>query len=168
MRPKQTIQNILRLKVYLNILKIHIPDAKLIYIIRNPVDRIYSQFTHNYYIGKVGNDLNKAISQNHNYNYINTSKYYMQLQRSLEAFDKNQIKVVLLEDLKNMPKDVIKDAYDFLDVDSSFIPPKPDEQKHQTINRCQPWRAKRRLVVPSRRAPLAAYPSCASARGDAA
>ena len=35
-------------------------------------------------------------------------------------------------------------------------------------NRCQPWRAKRRLVVPSRRAPLAAYPSCASARGDAA
>jgi hypothetical protein len=35
-------------------------------------------------------------------------------------------------------------------------------------NRCQPWRAKRRLVDPRRRAPLAAYPSCASARGDAA
>ena len=35
-------------------------------------------------------------------------------------------------------------------------------------DRCQPWRAKRGLVVPSRRAPLAAYPSCASARGDAA
>ena len=120
-------------------IKLHIPDAKLIYIIRNPIDRIYSQFTHNYYIGRVDNDLNRVITQNQN--YINTSRYYMQLKRYLEVFDNSQIKVVLLEDLRDEPNKVIKGIYEYLGVESAFTPANMDEKKHQTINKAGRSRA---------------------------
>jgi len=115
------------------LIKTHIPHAKLIYIIRNPIERIYSQFTHNYYIGRTDNDLNRVITQNRN--YINISKYHMQLQKYLGVFEQRQIKVVLLEDLRDRPKEVVKDIYEYLDVDSVFVPSILNERKHQTTNK---------------------------------
>jgi len=120
-------------------IKKHIPDVKLIYIIRNPIERIYSHFTHNYYIGRVDNDLNRVIVRNQN--YINISRYYMQLQRYLEVFDNRQIKVVLLEDLRDEPNRIIKDIYGYLGVDATFSAANMSEKKHQTINKAGRSRA---------------------------
>jgi len=121
-------------------IKRHIPDVKLIYIVRNPVERAYSEFTYNYSTRGVEiNNPHDAIVQNSS--YINISKYFMQLNRYLEVFDRSQIKVILLEDLKGTPGKTIKTIYDFLDVDTEFTPLALGEHKHQTKNRAGQRRA---------------------------
>ena len=65
----------------------------------------------------------------------------MQLERYLDVFDRQQINVVLLEDLRDSPERVIKGIYEFLDVDPEYIPPRLGERKHQTENRVGQTRA---------------------------
>jgi hypothetical protein len=54
---------------------------------------------------RVGNDLRKALTGNPN--YVNISKYHMQLERYLNVFDRRQIKVVLPDDLRNAAKESV-------------------------------------------------------------
>jgi hypothetical protein len=44
------------------------------------------------------------------------------LKRYFDAFDRDQIKVYLYEDLSNAPVDTLQDAFRFLGVDDSFVP----------------------------------------------
>ena len=110
-----------------------IPDAKLIYVLRDPVDRIYSHFVHNYYMGRIENDVEKAI--NNNAHYINVSKYYHQIEQYLEYFDKDNIKIILLDDLRDSPMETVADTYRFLGVDDAHKPQGLGEHKHATDNK---------------------------------
>jgi hypothetical protein len=48
--------------------------------------------------------------------------YYEQLKRYFDAFDRNQIKVYLYEELSDVPIDTLRDTFRFLGVDDSFVP----------------------------------------------
>jgi hypothetical protein len=121
-------------------IKRYIPDARLIYIVRNPVERAYSEFTYNYATrGVEKNNFHQAITENPS--YINISKYYMQIEQYLNVFEREQIEVVLLEDLRDSPHEVIRDIYGFLEVDREYTPPRLGEHTHQTKNRAGQNRA---------------------------
>jgi len=95
------------------------PDIRLMYFIRNPIARIYSQ-----YCMKLRNK-NDIVSVNVDLEvdkYLEHGLYYKNLVRFLEYFPRHQILVLIFDDLKEDPMSFIQEVYSYLDVDSSFIP----------------------------------------------
>lgn len=61
-----------------------LPNIKLIYVLRNPIESIISHYIHNYSVGRENFKFSEAIKENDN--YILTSKYYFQIQAYLDFF----------------------------------------------------------------------------------
>lgn len=107
--------------------KIHenIPDAKLIAILRNPIERAFSAFL---YFVREGveriTDFSTAIrSENWRRDrYLKVGFYYEALIRYFEFFEKDQIHIYLYEDLKKKPCVLMQDIFHFLNVDEAFVP----------------------------------------------
>lgn len=107
----------------------YIPDAKLIAILRNPVDRAYSCYKHLIALDPLSfenalREEDNRINQNwaHLWHYRQGGYYYKQLKRYFEKFDRAQIKIFLFDDFKNNPVIILQDLFLFLEVDNSFIP----------------------------------------------
>jgi hypothetical protein len=113
-------------------IKSYIPDTKLIAILRDPIDRAYSNFLHHLrYQAEDSEDFSKAIEAENwriennwwwGFHYVNAGFYFEQIKRYFNLFEANQIKVYLYEDLKANPVKVMQDIYGFLNVDTTFIP----------------------------------------------
>lgn len=107
----------------------YVPDAKLIAVLRNPVDRAYSCYKHlialePFSFADALKEEENRIQKNwaHLWHYQRAGYYYEQLKRYFERFDKAQIRVYLFDNLKNRPLEVVQDTLSFLEVDPSFVP----------------------------------------------
>ena len=103
-----------------------LPDARLIYIVRDPSDRIVSHYLHQWYDKRQDDDLSGVMADPDNErarHYIRTSSYYLQLSQYLEYYDLSSIMVVALEDLKKDRNATLARVFGFLGVDDSFTPP---------------------------------------------
>jgi hypothetical protein len=113
-------------------IKKYTPNVKLIAILRNPAERAYSSFLHLRRDGReVTEDFRKALQKeaariDNNWGclwrYTQIGFYHQQLKPYYELFDSQQIRVYLYEDLKNNPSLFFKDIFEFLNVDTNFIP----------------------------------------------
>jgi len=119
----------------------YLPHVKIIAILRNPVDRAYSQFVQN-----VRDEIEplttfeEAIAAEEprikkgwywGYHYIAAGFYFHQLQRYFSRFTRNQIKTYLYEDLKRAPIVLLDDAFTYLGVDNRF---EPDLSKRYNVS----------------------------------
>jgi hypothetical protein len=110
----------------------YIPHAKMIAILRNPVDRAYSHFLHLIRDGyEPIQDFTLALQTEEKrmrdnwgpaYHYKNNGFYASQIQRYLDVFDKKQIKIYLYEDFSTHPLRVLQDIFRFLKVDDQSVP----------------------------------------------
>ena len=75
----------------------HYPKIKLIYIMRHPIDRLVSQYIHEWTQNIISQNINKAIYQYSE--LIDYSRYSMQLEPYLNAFPHEQILPVFFERL---------------------------------------------------------------------
>lgn len=109
-------------------IKRHIPQVKLIVILRDPIERAYSNFLHHvrerteYY-----DSFLQAIESESwrikngwwwGFHYIQASLYYEQIKRYLNLFDRNQIKFYLFKELKDNFESLLGDIYQFLEIES--------------------------------------------------
>jgi len=110
------------------------PDMRLIVCLRNPVERAYSAY--NYAVQRglenrtfsaaimqelVGDLPEDLVSQSQKY-YVAHGQYWTQLSRFLTYFDRAKIHVVLFEDFRTNPLQVMQGIFQFLAVDAGFIP----------------------------------------------
>jgi hypothetical protein len=109
----------------------YIPEARLIAILRNPIERAYSHFLHMVRSGTEPlNDFAQALQEEvagihkerTGQDYIGRGLYYDQLERYFGTFPREQIRVYLYEDLSDAPIRTVQDAFRFLEVDDSFVP----------------------------------------------
>lgn len=109
----------------------HVPEAKLIAILRHPADRAYSAFTHLVRDSREEPDFARALRREEerireNYpwiwHYRRVGFYPEQLRRYYELFESAQIRVYLYEDLRDDVENTLRDIYSFLEVDESFVP----------------------------------------------
>lgn len=112
-------------------IKYHVPEAKLIAILRNPVDRAYSHFLHSVRTGTESvTDFAEALREERNdlrspelrEDYFARGLYSEQLERYFDVFDRDQIRIYLYEDLSSAPLDTLRDIFRFLEVDKTFVP----------------------------------------------
>ena len=95
------------------------PNMKILFILRNPVDRAYSAYWMNKRHKSNMPEFQEFIRVDHE--IIDRGFYYNQIERYFEFFNKN-IKIFFYEDLLKNPEAFIKDVYSFLNVDNGFIP----------------------------------------------
>jgi hypothetical protein len=106
------------------------PDAKLICILRDPVERAYSSYLYTLRDGReTETSFEAALGKEEQriannwcdiWHYRRCGLYSEQLDRFYKVFPREQIKVILLEDLKYAPRKCLAELFDFLGADSQF------------------------------------------------
>ncbi|MCU0446234.1 MAG: sulfotransferase [Microscillaceae bacterium] len=93
------------------------PNLKFIYIMRNPISRVVSQYMHLYLRGRTNANITQAIKEMPT--IINRGRYYTQIIPFIERFGRDRIYLLTMEDfLKDKPTHLLKIA-DFLGIDST-------------------------------------------------
>ncbi|HET7485292.1 MAG TPA: sulfotransferase [Solirubrobacterales bacterium] len=105
----------------------HCPDARLLYMVRDPIKRILSHWVHATGAGYETGDLVEILSRPDT-SYMNRSKYWMQLQPYLEHFDRSQIEIIAQEELQAQREETMRKAFRFAGVDESFTSEQFDRQ----------------------------------------
>lgn len=95
----------------------HLPDAALIYMVRDPVDRFVSQYLHHMNSGEIDIPPNRLLETSVGRHYLDCSRYHRQLSAYLEYFPRNQILVLGLDELQRDAATLLRRTFDFLDVD---------------------------------------------------
>jgi Sulfotransferase domain len=111
-------------------MKALIPSARFIYLVRDPVARIVSHYMHLRDSGKEKRSLDEALSQFEGNQYIDCSRYHMQLQQYLDHFSQSQILVVSAEEMKENRRETLRNVFRFLNVDESVRSPRHDAIYH--------------------------------------
>lgn len=103
------------------------PDAKIMMMLRNPVDRAWSQFIMNLRLGKILaedfiEEFEADSSKAHqgwgvSHNYLQLGMYAQQLERFLEHYPMERIKVLIYDDYRQDSAGTLKDIFSFLGVD---------------------------------------------------
>ena len=88
------------------------PDAKFIYIVRNPSERTYSAYWHMRRIGREERLFFEALEQERD--YLDTSDYAGQLEAYLRFFSRDQFLVLRYDKLLNDPRAFLQECHSFL------------------------------------------------------
>ena len=110
-----------------------LPDVKLIFVLRDPIERIFSHYQFLRGVGGLeeweGIDGNLSFSEiiraegtEWRETHINLGMYHKHLTRFEQYFDRSQMLVLLFENFKESPEDVVERIFQFVGVDSSFQP----------------------------------------------
>lgn len=110
----------------------HIPEAKLIAILRHPAERAYSNFMHMVRdgyepladFGEALRDEDRRVAANWSFiwHYKRRGFYAAQLKRYFELFDAGQVKVFLYDDFSADSRGLLREIFRFLEVDETFAP----------------------------------------------
>lgn len=106
-----------------------LPNVRLVYIVRHPIERIRSHVLHNRRHHGETRSLDEITRDPH---YVACSSYSMQLDLYLEHFDMEQILVVTAESLRDARANTVARVLAHIGVDSSLVPPNLHEQLHRT------------------------------------
>lgn len=101
-----------------------IPEAKLIYLVRDPIPRIVSHYVQALVQGVEQRPINEAViplDEPKNW-YVCTSRYASQLREYLRVFAADQILVVDHSDLLARREHTLRRIFGFLGVDETFQP----------------------------------------------
>lgn len=109
-----------------------IPTAKLVAVLRDPVERAYSHYWYNRSRGNEPLDFLDAIEAESDrlrepgnralFAYLDRSRYGQQLQRVCRYFPRSALHVLLFEDLRDSPQRAFRSLCQFIGVDDGFVP----------------------------------------------
>ncbi len=106
------------------------PNAKLIAILRNPIDRAYSQYRNAIKAGEIPESMSFETFATQEKSVLEQGKYAEQLDRYFSLFPREQLLVLVYEDIKKDPIAFMRRMYDFLGVDPTFV----SSMVHDEIN----------------------------------
>lgn len=105
------------------------PNIKLIAILRNPIDRAYSQWNMNIKLGLYKFSFREALQieterakrnlpwQDQTYSLIDRGFYSAQIREYRRFFPEQQLLFIKYDDFKNHPEKIVDHVFEFLDVD---------------------------------------------------
>ena len=102
-----------------------IPDAKLIYLVGDPVERIVSDYAQQVAVGVEPLSLEEALADFDDPGnfYVCASRYAMQVENYLRHFELSQLLVLEQWRLRNERRTVLREVFRFLGVDPGFRSP---------------------------------------------
>lgn len=109
----------------------YLPDARLVMILRNPVERAYSAYLKNCREGTETRSFEDRLMQEihhpervvcSEHYYLRAGMYFERIADYLQYFERSQLKIVFQEDLQNAPAGLMSELFAFLGVNSGFVP----------------------------------------------
>ncbi len=97
------------------------PNAKVIAILRNPIDRAYSQYRNAIKAGEIKETETFESYYGHEESVLAQGRYAEQLKRYYALFPKEQILVLIYEDIRKDPVAFMRRIYEFLGIDTNFV-----------------------------------------------
>jgi Sulfotransferase domain len=121
-----------------------VPAAKLIYMIRDPLERIAAHWVHNYAKRREKGTLAETLVHP-NTSYVTRSMYAMQLERFLRFYDLDRVLVFQQSELRHKRMETLRRIFDFLGVDPDYTHPRFEQERHQTARKTRATRLAVRL-----------------------
>lgn len=118
----------------------HVPDVKLVYVLRDPIKRIESHWVHAVGAGRWRGDFHSAVADPESSTMVQTSRYWMQLEQYLTLFGPEQIRIVSYEALSNEPQRTVAEVLEFIGLDPEFEHPLIGRKIHQSDRKMRPNR----------------------------
>ncbi|HEX5578375.1 MAG TPA: sulfotransferase [Candidatus Limnocylindria bacterium] len=136
------------------------PDARIIIMLRNPVDMIYSLHSHQLFTAdeeieafeealaaesdrRAGRRIPATTTRPEGLLYRDCGRYASHVRRWLTAFGPDAVKVIIFDDFSADPAGVYRQTLEFLDLDSTFQP------EFNVVNRNKGVRSQRLLALTS-------------------
>lgn len=98
-----------------------VPDARLIYLMRNPIDAVRSAYSYSLHLGTETRSLREAVLRDAR--YINWCRYALQVEQYLRHFPLPQLLLLTSERLRDEPAETISTISQFIGVDPQWQPP---------------------------------------------
>jgi hypothetical protein len=92
-----------------------LPEARLIYMVRHPLERIESHWRQIVHNGQTDQEFEQALRSNPE--YIDASKYWRQIEQYRKAFPDERILILYFEEFTRDPDAVLRTTFEFLGVD---------------------------------------------------
>lgn len=127
------------------------PAAKILLILRNPVDRAYSHYWMDRKMGLTNNNFGEAIENDQQLSkkgwgvsslYVELGQYAEQVQRFKEAFPTEQVAIIWYEDFAEHPWETLQQIARFLGIDAA--PLKTDGMERHNQAKEPRWTALQR------------------------
>jgi sulfotransferase family protein len=112
-----------------------VPEIRLLFVVRDPLDRIRSHYLHEVAALRESRPLESALRENPI--YLDRTRYAMQLERYLAYFPRERLLVVRAEQLFRAPLEVLPRVFGFIGVDPSWRPAGPARRDNETARRFQ-------------------------------
>ena len=113
-------------------IKKHLPDVRLIAVLRDPAERAYSHYLHlrrdarepcEDFLEALSREAERVrVGWEWSWHYRSLGFYNAQLDRYAKSFSPDKIRVYLYDELISNPVPIVEEIFDFIGVDSSFIP----------------------------------------------
>ncbi len=110
-----------------------VPDARLIYLIRHPVDRVRSQYAHNLDRALEARAIGEAIR--HDPSYLNATRYDLQISRFEQHFQPEQMMVIVSERLRHDRNTVLTAVLDHIGVDPTVELSNTDRELNTMVDK---------------------------------
>jgi hypothetical protein len=108
-----------------------VPDVKLVYLVRDPIERMVSCYAYNTWMGfRLGPFAEAARKERSG--LVTYGRYWLQLQRYLDHFPPERIHILDHDVLRNDREAALRRVYRFLGVDEAFSSPRFSEVHNPT------------------------------------
>ena len=105
------------------------PNAKIIIMLRNPIERAFSHYLMDYRLGLISDSFENIIAKKSKHKnahlfyqqYIELGKYTKQIQRYLDFFEKENILFIDYDDFKKNVLETVNQVYSFLKLVLSLL-----------------------------------------------
>jgi hypothetical protein len=112
----------------------YLPSARILLSLRDPVERALSNHRHEVREGHlVGDDLSFEVGLANNPMYVEQGLYATHLRHWLRHFRRDQLLVVLMDDVERDPQSVAREVYRFVGVDDAFRPTGLDQRYNRSF-----------------------------------
>lgn len=104
------------------------PDVRLIFSLRSPVDRLYSKYSMGVASGALSGDVYEVLRPGGKQAQFN--RYAPYFRHWLNYFDREQMKIILFEDFKSDSSAVLQSVFRYLEIEDQFM---PDTSKRHNV-----------------------------------
>ncbi len=124
-----SVDNLYYREMAIKQIKKYLGDPKIIIILRNPMSRAFSAYTHLVRDGRETLSFEDGLDREsyrmkENWEFMwfykDVGLYYQQVRAYFDNFSK--VRVYFTEDLEREPMKVVRDVFEFLEVDPDFVP----------------------------------------------
>jgi hypothetical protein len=133
-----------------------IPNARIILVLRNPVEIVFSMYLHTLRSGAIQGTFREAIERGLKqrggridiwHPFLDMGLYCEQVKRYLETFPKEQLRIYWYEEYQAKPARMMADILRFLEVDRTFRPDMSKRYLESGLPDVAPDRADRAFLI---------------------